>query len=470
MRLRVLLVLTVIGGAVGVPAAAARAASDPASCVARKAPISIGLSERSRSTSGRVVTIRLRSKAMAGDQTVAVLLPEHFDRSGTTRYRVLYLLHGAGGDHRTWLDVDKAEALLGDLPVIAVMPDGSATDASGQKVNGGYTDWFGLPAGSPGVAPAWESFHVRELVPFIDRAFPTRASPAGRAIAGISMGGSGAMKYAGEFPGTFGYAASFSGGLDSIPGGGADCKWGAFPRQEVVWRDNNPTALAANLRGVRLFVRSGDGTPGPFDPPVKPEDPGEAAVWQGRLTIEAGAHALAEHFLAAARRVGVATIDARFFPGSHSHPYWQRDFDELVAWLRLQFADPPLERTAFSVSSAHESFTAWGWSFATHRRVREFLYVRAAANRLTLTGSGRVDVRSPPRYRPRSRYRLRLGRTTRHVRADASGRVSFTVDLGPSHARRQTRFDADATKRWRRASARITADRLARHPEAHSGT
>jgi len=437
-------------------AQAAQAAGEATACVARKAPIRIGLTERSRSTAGRVVTLQLRSKAMGNDQTVSVLLPQGYVPSGRTRYHVLYLLHGAGGDHRHWLDIDHAQELIGDLPVIAVMPDGSSTNAAAQHINGGYSDWYGLAPRTAGIPPAWESFHLRELVPFIDRAFPTRASVAGRAIAGISMGGAGAMKYAAEFPGTFGYAASFSGGLDAVPGRGADCKWGSFATQEVLWRDNNPTALAPNLHGVRLFVRSGDGSPGPFDAPSKPDDPAQAAVWQARLDTEAGAKVLAARFLAAARRAGITDIDTRFFPGSHSHPYWQRDLSELVPWLRAQFADPPSQRTSFSVSSAHATFTAWGWSFVAHRRVREQLHVRAQGSQLTVTGSGRLDVTTPGRYRPRARYRVRLARATRRVTADRQGRLTFSIDLGPSHVRQQTEFGAAATRSWRTASARIT--------------
>jgi S-formylglutathione hydrolase FrmB len=402
------------GAALSAPAAPASGAGTP-SCVARTAPVAIGIKERSRSVSGRVITLTLRSRALAADQTVNVLLPAKFDRSGRTRYPVLYLLHGAGGDNRTWLDQDDAQAALGSLPVIAVMPDGSTP-----STNGGYTDWFGFTAGSPAPAPAWESYHVRELVPFIDRAFPTRRGPAGRAIAGISMGGTGAMKYAGEFPGTFGYAGSFSGGLDAAVGRGRDgnCKWGEFPRDEVVWRDNNPTDLAPNLRGVRLYVRSGDGTPGPFDTPSGPLTP-------TRLATEAGAHVMAQNFVAAARKAKVAGVDADFYPGSHSHPYWQREFRGFVAWLRAQLRDRVTAPSAFTVASAHIAFSAWGWSFGVAGRpAREFLYVRKTRSRLTLRGSGRVRVR-PPRGR------------------------AFDVDLGPGHREQQSSFDAAATKDWR---------------------
>lgn len=72
----------------------------------------------------------------------------------------------------------------------------------------------------------------------------------------------------------------------------------------------------------------------------------------------------------------VGRLDARFFPGSHSLPYWPRDTRAFVAWLRGQFGHPPRSPSTIVVASAHTPFTAWGWTFHALRRVREFLYLR----------------------------------------------------------------------------------------------
>ena len=457
---------TLVTVALALAAALAPPASGVASgwppCVERTAPVRLGLTELSRSAKGRLLTLTLRSRAMQGEQKVNVLLPRGFDRSGRTRYPVLYLLHGAGGDYTSWIEEDEAAQALAGMGVIAVMPDGSGPDKSGTRRNGGYSDWFGVEPGTPDRAFAWESYHVRELVPFIDRRFPTRAGPGGRAIAGISMGGTGAMKYAAEFPGTFGYAGSFSGGIDSnVARGlrGQNCQQGDPALEEVVWRDNNPTDLAPNLRGVRLFVRSGDGRPGPFDAPTKPADSGQAVLWQARLATEAGAHVMAEDFLAALHKAGIRGIDARFYPGSHSHPYWTREFRAFVAWLRTQLRRPARPPRSFTVASAHERFTAWGWSLRVHRRVREFAYLRAHAGRLTATGSGELDVTTPARYRPRASYLVRIGRRTGTLRADRRGRIAFRVGLGASHDEQQTDFGSAATRGWHSVSARVLTRR-----------
>src|SRR5258708_37343443 len=87
------------------------------------------------------------------------------------------------------------------------------------------------------------------------------------------MGGFGAMSYAARHDDLFGAAASFSGAVDSLyptpatnllfvshvvdPG-----IWGDPVTHEAVWRAHNPTDLARKLRGVALFLATGDGTMG----------------------------------------------------------------------------------------------------------------------------------------------------------------------------------------------------------------
>jgi len=434
-RLLMLAVLLVPGALVP-----GTAAADPwPLCVARTAPVHTGVTEVSRTRVGRLVTLRLRSRAMGDEQSVRVLLPRHYDASGRKRYPVLYLLHGANATNTMWLDQDHIDRRLGDLPIIAVMPNGSE---NGQ--NGGYSDWFGTPAAGGAAAPAWESFHIRELVPFIDAHFPTRASAGGRAIAGISMGGGGAAKYGAEFPGTFGYVGAFSGETDPLlPAAVAfqdkTCKWGDPALQPVRWQDNDATTLAGNLRGVRVFVRCGDGTPGPFDTPQPPADPAQAAVRQYVLLIELGAHLENQRFVAALQAHGVSDVDVRFFPGSHTRPYWTRDTTEFVAWLREQLQHPVTVPPRFRVMSAHRRFTAWGWRFAAHRPSEaSFVHLAVWRDAITATGGGRIDVVSPPLYRPDAFYRWRSGAILRRLRADRDGRLAFSFDLRSGRASHAT--------------------------------
>jgi esterase/lipase superfamily enzyme len=277
--------------------------------------------------------------------------------------------------------------------------------------------------------PAWESYHLRELVPFVDGHFPTRADPAHRAVAGLSMGGGGAMKYAAAHPGTFGAAGSFSGAVDidlpgysqveestsqlsAAPGNGpqSTCKYGDPAVDEVIWRDNDPAYLASNLKGTALFVASGNG---------EPSDAVESVVGQ-----------MSEAFVGALDTAGIPHTADLYGAGTHTWPYWVRDLRHFLPWLRARFAHPAKPPERFEVRSARPAFTAWGWSFRVRRRVREFAYLRIAPHSVTATGSGTIAVRAP-----------------------SGGRAS--IDLGPSHTTQQTDFGPGATAGWTTRKVRI---------------
>src|SRR5437764_987374 len=151
----------------------------------------------------RLVELTFSTPALAKQTHVRVLLPAGYS-SGSRRYPVLYLLHGSVDDYRSWTDKGDAEHLTAGLPLIVVMPNGG---------NGGfYSDWFNSGAGSP---PEWETYHVRQLIPWIDAHYRTVASRRGRATAGLSMGGFGAMTYPARHPDEFVAAASFSGAVNT---------------------------------------------------------------------------------------------------------------------------------------------------------------------------------------------------------------------------------------------------------------
>jgi S-formylglutathione hydrolase FrmB len=413
-------------------------------CTARTTPIHAGVREVHRTTAGRLVTLTLHSTAMGDDQPVDVLLPKGYAKKGTRRYPVLYLLHGAGGNSQDWMQ-HGAEDIVGDLPVIVVMPDGGS--------DGSYSDWAAIEPGRKGGFPAYETYDVDELIPFVDGHWRTQANVAGRAIAGLSMGGHGAVKLASEHPGTFGYAGTFSGavhpGLPLYQSFIKQCTWGDPSTDQVVWQDNDPVYNPANLRGTRLFLRVGSGIPGPLDP----------AGTKGTDIVETVVRQMNDAFLAALKQASVP-VDAKEGDGTHTWPYWQQDLREFVPWLAKQLKKPVKAPRTFDVASAHATVDAWGWRLRTHRTVREFLYLRSTgANALQLTGSGRVDVRTPPRYRSGRRYRVTVAGRARTVKADRRGRLSFPVSLGVSHTRQQTVFTAAGRAGWRSATVKIGSAR-----------
>jgi S-formylglutathione hydrolase FrmB len=238
---------------------------------------------------------------------VRVLLPPGYEESGK-RYPVLYLLHGADADSGFWT-VAGVEELIGDRELIVVMPDGDTSF---------YSDWFNGGKGGP---PRWETFHVGELIPWVDNELRTVATKDGRAIAGNSMGGLGALLYAAHNPGTFRLAASFSGTVVAEPAPMAQvlastgrdpsyllAVWGPYPEEAAVWDRHNPVAIAAELEGTELVLVAGNGRIA-GDPAVNEV---EALIGQMNATLH--------------RRLDQLGIEHAYQPGPgvHDVPYWQR--------------------------------------------------------------------------------------------------------------------------------------------------
>src|SRR5262245_51144740 len=146
--------------------------------------------------------VPLPKRVRVPDSTVRILVPAGYE-GGRTRYPVLYLLHGAGDTYATWTERTDVQELTAGLPLIVVMPDG------GRDANAGfYSDWVD---GSR----QWETFHTRVLPRWVDRHFRTLPQRRHRAVAGLSMGGFGAMSYAARHRALFRAAASFSGAVDT---------------------------------------------------------------------------------------------------------------------------------------------------------------------------------------------------------------------------------------------------------------
>lgn len=133
------------------------------------------------------------SKTLEKAIAANLILPEK-DVPGP--FAVLYLLHGLSDDHTAWQRKTSIERYVEGLPLIVVMPD---------TERGFYTD---IPEGLP-----WESALIRDLIPYIDTLFPTRAERGGRGLAGLSMGGYGAIKLALKYPDIFCAGVSHSGSL-----------------------------------------------------------------------------------------------------------------------------------------------------------------------------------------------------------------------------------------------------------------
>ena len=265
----------------------------------------------------------LRASALDGVTGVRILLPTGYGADPRRRYPVLYLLHGADSDYRSWTRYGDAEAITAHVPMIVVMPDGGTM--------GWYTDWY---AGDKPVHPAWETYHVGELVPWVDAHFRTIAARRGRAIAGLSMGGYGALSYAARHPEAFAAAASFSGALEI----GSETAWGPRSENPARWRAHLPISLAGRLRSLALLeLRTGNGRPGPLD--ARGTEPSCGACRLERFLRPANVR-LHQRL----RRLGIPHVWDDDGPGTHDWPYWRRDLRETLPGMMRVLA--PATRAA----------------------------------------------------------------------------------------------------------------------------
>jgi S-formylglutathione hydrolase FrmB len=140
---------------------------------------------------------------------IRIVLPSDYYSNPGKRYPVLYLLNGSPGDPCDYFDASvygqsnmpKFDGIKNSSGMIIVMPDGGARSW--------YTNW--LMQNTEAGAQNWENFEIDQVVPFVDANLRTLADRAHRGIAGISMGGFGALHLAQLHPDMFSQVASLSG-------------------------------------------------------------------------------------------------------------------------------------------------------------------------------------------------------------------------------------------------------------------
>ena len=125
-------------------------------------------------------------------------LPSDYATS-SVRYPVLYLLHGLQGDENDWWTRSNLAEYAARYRLIIITPGVGDT-------------WYANSASEKNAR--YEDVIVKDLIDYVDSHYRTLATRQGRAIAGLSMGGLGAMKFALRYPELFVFAGSFSGAFD----------------------------------------------------------------------------------------------------------------------------------------------------------------------------------------------------------------------------------------------------------------
>jgi enterochelin esterase-like enzyme len=162
---------------------------------------------------GKLEMVEYDSKSVGNKRKALVYTPPGY--SADTKYPVLYLLHGIGGDEEEWRRGGHPEVILDNLiadrkavPMIIVMPNGRAQTDDRPGPNAMAT------------APAFGKFDqdlLGSLIPFVEAKYPVKAGRESRAIAGLSMGGGQSLNFGLGNLDTFAWVGGFSSAPNTKP-------------------------------------------------------------------------------------------------------------------------------------------------------------------------------------------------------------------------------------------------------------
>lgn len=144
----------------------------------------------------RMQDVAFRSAALGREMPYRVILPAAIPAG--RKLPVVYLLHGGGGGYRDWSNYsDVAE--FAERGLILIMPEGSSS-------------YYVNAAARPN--DRFEDYIVKDLITDAESRFPVATGRMSRSIAGVSMGGFGAVVLALKHPNLFAFAAGISSAID----------------------------------------------------------------------------------------------------------------------------------------------------------------------------------------------------------------------------------------------------------------
>ncbi len=258
------------------------------------------------------------SAALAGDMRYSIYLPDAYGLEPERRFPVVYLLHGYGANEREWIERGEAAAALDALiaggevpPLIAVMPYAAKSWYADSAAYGGPGDY--------------ETAIVSDLPAHVEASYRAKGGRRDRVIAGLSMGGYGALRLAFFHPGRYLAAASLSGALyeqAGVPGEApgvisqdAAERWylGAFgrPFDPAAYRRLSPFSRLEALAALD-------------DPPAVMITAGDDDYF--------GFYEGAADLYAAMRRAGLKA-ELRIEDGGHDWELWRKQFPHVMRFF-----------------------------------------------------------------------------------------------------------------------------------------
>jgi enterochelin esterase-like enzyme len=246
----------------------------------------------------------MHSDALGGERSYDIYLPPGYAAAAARgrRFGVLYLLHGAPGSPRLFVNAGALGVAIDTLTArhairrfLVVMPDGRDGSFASD------TEWADTAHGR------YESF-VLDVVRAVDARWPTIADRAHRVIAGNSEGGYAAANIALRQPATFGSFEGWSGYYRQT-------RSGVFKHASAAQlRANSPIDVARAQRAklarlpLRAYVYGGRDDPATAD--LQP--------------------------LASALRAAGARVTEQLLPGRHDWRLWRAQTPAMMRWAAAQ--------------------------------------------------------------------------------------------------------------------------------------
>lgn len=261
--------------------------------------------------------LNLRSNALNTNTSVWVCFPEQtgFDKMNGlpeqyqpgVKYQTLWLLHGGGGEASDWPRFSSIERYANEHKLMVICP------SAGESF---YTDMVH--------GEAYFTWITKELPQILQWMLPISPKREDNFVAGLSMGGYGAMKWAVNAPERFSHAGAFSGAVD-MP--------------NIIRRNHMRDGVLVDPRMEWAFGS------------VEKVDESESdVIWKGKQQKAAGVE-LPNFYLTcgtedfcwdfninlrdAFREAGIElTWDER--PGAHTWSFWDAAVQRFIDWLPLK--------------------------------------------------------------------------------------------------------------------------------------
>ncbi|MDG3014192.1 alpha/beta hydrolase-fold protein [Speluncibacter jeojiensis] len=293
------------------------------------------------------VALWVYSPAMGTDVQVQILLARDWYANPNQTFPQLLTLDGlrATDDQSGWTINTDIVNFFADKNVNVVLPVGGQSSF--------YTDWLKPDNGHN---YQWETFLTKELPPILHSDWRT-SDVAG--LAGLSMGGTAAMMLAERHPDMFKFVASYSGILNTtslgmpqaiqvamLDAGGfhSENMWG-LPSNPA-WADHDPMLHADKLKGMSIYISSGNGVAGPYD--QVGNIPGISTNFAG-MGLEILSRLTSQNFAQKLNKLGISANVIYRPSGTHSWPYWQfemhQSWPQVAQALNVEPVKPPCSAT-----------------------------------------------------------------------------------------------------------------------------